>query len=168
MSWWNEALYDTCSLVTLDAVLRDHAEARPHFPAILAVQASLAAGHVRKETAARIAQFARLCCLPPVKELNRILSVGRLPLAFADVDRLIYAAAVYHRHHVITGDGNLAAALAKCHLRAGTLARALKELASKGVLSEPEHEEIVTGLAARKRFSVGSVMLTAAGVDGGR
>jgi hypothetical protein len=168
MSWWNEALYDTCSLVTLDAVLRDHAEARPHFPAVLAVQASLAAGHVRKETAARIAQIARLCCLPPVKELNRILSVGRLPLAFADVDRLIYAAAVYHRHHVITGDGNLTAALAKCHLRAGTLARALKELASKGVLSQPRHDQIVAGLAARNGLVAGSVTLVPTGDEDGR
>lgn len=168
MSWWNEALYDTCSLVTLDAVLQDHAEARPHFPAILAVQASLAAGHVRKETAARIAQFARLCCLPPVKELKRILLTGRLPLGLADVDRLTYAAAVYHRHYVVTGDANLVIALTRANLRAGSLIGVLNELVVTGALSEPEHEEIVAGLAARKRFSVGSVMLTAAGVDGGR
>jgi hypothetical protein len=168
MSWWNEALYDTCSLVTLDAVLRDHAEVRPYFPAVLAVQASLATGHVRKETAAQIAQFARLCSLPPVKELNRILSVGRLPLALADVDRLIYAVAVYHRHHVITGNENLTVALAKCRLRAGTLARALKELASKGVLSQPRHDQIVAALAARNGLMAGSVTLVPDGDEDGR
>src|SRR5947209_6676492 len=167
MSWWNEALYDTCSLVGLDAVLQDHAGVRPHFPAVLAVQASLAAGHVRKETAARIAQFARLCSLPPVKELSRILSLGRLPLALADVDRLVYATAVYHRHPVVTGDGSLAVALAKSRLRAGGLASVLKEMSQDGALSQADYAEIAAGLATRRGLLARGVILTAAGDDGG-
>lgn len=168
MSWWNEALYDGCSLVKLDTVLLGNAGLRPHFPTILALQASFAVGQVREERAARIRRFIRSCSLPPVKELRRILAVGRLPLALADVDRLVYATAVYHQHPVITGDGNLVAALAKSKLRADSIAGVLEELVFEGALSQLEREEIVEGLATRKGHLAGRITLTAAGDDPGR
>lgn len=42
-----------------------------------------------------------------------------MPAAVAEVDRLTYAAAVHHRHRVVTADKNLARLLAKAKLLVG-------------------------------------------------
>ncbi len=40
MSWWSNALYDTCSLITLDKMFLDHPEMEDHFQGIMALEAS--------------------------------------------------------------------------------------------------------------------------------
>ena len=38
MPWWDNALYDTCSLITLDKLLLDRPERAYHFRHVLAIE----------------------------------------------------------------------------------------------------------------------------------
>jgi hypothetical protein len=51
MPWWNNALYDTCSLITLDKMLLDYPEMEQHFQGILTLEASFWTDQLRRDTA---------------------------------------------------------------------------------------------------------------------
>ena len=128
MSMWNDSLFDTCSLVTLGRTLLSLAEARPHFSSVWAIEASLSPSRMRPQTAVLLRTVTRVCRLPPLPDLTRILSASSLPLAVAEVDRLTFAAAVYHRHRVVTADRGLAEALARKSIRTESIEAVLEEL----------------------------------------
>ncbi len=54
MSWWTTAIYDTCSLITLDNLLQEDKAISHYFPEkLLALEVSLAV-EMYKETAERM------------------------------------------------------------------------------------------------------------------
>ena len=54
MTWWKKALYDTCSLITLDKLLLERAALVRHFPkSILALEKSFTVDQLRKDAAPR-------------------------------------------------------------------------------------------------------------------
>jgi hypothetical protein len=66
MPWWDNSLYDTCSLITVDKLLLDHPELAHHFPHVLAIEASFSADQLRETTAQRMRQRVTLSALPTV------------------------------------------------------------------------------------------------------
>ncbi len=56
MPWWDNALYDTCSLITLDKLLLDHPELAHYFRHVVALEASFSADQLREATAQRMRQ----------------------------------------------------------------------------------------------------------------
>ena len=98
MSWWKKALYDTCSLITLDKLLLQRAAIARHFSSsIMALEESFTADQLREETAKRMRTRVTLCPLPTPAQVASLLASAKLPTAFSEVDRLIYATAVHGR-----------------------------------------------------------------------
>jgi hypothetical protein len=112
MSWWKTALYDTCSLITLDKLILERAALAGHFPStILALEESLSADQLREETAQRMRSRVTICGLPTLAELSAIFASAYLSKALARVDTLVYATAVHGRLSVVTADKRLAKAI---------------------------------------------------------
>jgi hypothetical protein len=75
MSWWKTALYDTCSIITLDKLFLERASLARHFPtSIAALEESFTADQLREETAERMRQRVTICPLPPTANLTSILT----------------------------------------------------------------------------------------------
>jgi hypothetical protein len=157
MSWWRTALVDTCSIITLDKLLLERASLAKHFPAsIAALEESFTADQLREETALRMRQRVTICPLPSSAELSSILSSVRLSKALAEVDKLVYAAAVHHQLAVVTADRRLARALRVRGLQVGNMALVLRELVFAKKLTEKSCEKLLVALAARKDFLLGT------------
>ena len=107
MSWWTKALYDTCSLITLDKLLLDRPGLSSQFPkGILALEESLSEGQMEKETALRIQGRVTLSPLPD--ELRAILASAQLSKVLSNIDGLVFATAVKASLAVVTADKRLA------------------------------------------------------------
>jgi rRNA-processing protein FCF1 len=157
MSWWKTALYDTCSINTLDKLLLERAGLARHFPSSTrALEESFIADQLREETAERMRVRVTICLLPSSTELRVVLSSARLSRALSDVDRLVYAAAVHHRLAVVTADKRLAKAVRAKDLQVGNMAVVIRELVVTKKLSERSCEKLLLGLAARKDFLLGT------------
>lgn len=167
MSWWKKALYDTCSIITLDKLLLERASLARHFPtSIAALEESFTADQLREETAERMRQLVTLCPLPPTTELTNIITAASLSKRLAAVDKLIYATAVHHQLAVVTADKRLAKALQEEELQVGNLAIVLRELVEAKKLTRKSCEKLLVGLAARKDFLLGTPTPTWADLQG--
>jgi len=155
MSWWSDALYDTCSLITLDKILLDHVEIAAHFPSILALEKSLSGDQMREDTATRVRGRANIQDLPTVSELATILAAANLPKSLADADQLIYATAVHHKLRVVTGDKGLAKKLRQAKCRVGNVALVLQELVVTKAIAEGACETILNDLVVRSDIILG-------------
>ena len=88
MSWWTTALYDTCSIITLDKLLLERAGISRHFASgFLALDESFTADQMRTETVARMRGRATTQVLPPAAELAELLRMARLPHALDECAR---------------------------------------------------------------------------------
>lgn len=156
MSWWKAALYDTCSLITLDKLLQDRPSLSRRFPKkLLALEVSLSADQMYTDTAERMKEFVELCPLPTPTELANLLSSAGLSKALADVDKLIFATAVHSELAVVTGDKRLAKAVQKRGLEVGNMALILQELVETKKLKSSAVEKMLKGLADRKDYLLG-------------
>jgi predicted nucleic acid-binding protein len=156
MSWWTTALYDTCSIITLDKLLLERPGLSRQFPSgFLALEESYSADQMRAETVARMRGRATPQALPPAPELAELLRKAKLPRALAAVDLLVYATAVHSRLPVVTADKRLARAIAARGLQVGNIALILKQLVVDRHLSEKACERVLQGLAARKDLILG-------------
>jgi len=150
MSWWTTALYDTCSIITLDKLLRDRPSLSRHFPKrVLALERCFSADQMRAETAKRIRGRTEFAPLPPVEELVNVLSCAALPKALCEVDTLVFATAVHCKLAVVTGDKRLAGAVNQRRLRVGNVALILRELVESGKLTSTTGEKLLQELAER-------------------
>lgn len=156
MSWWNNALYDTCSLITIANILLDHDGLSSHFTAFLAIEISFSAEQMRAETRERLQPRLKTCDLPPLAELNRLLSSEKLRGSLATVDRLIYAAAVHHRHPVVTADKDLGKLIAKGKLKVANVSLILKEMALARRVTKIQYNAILASLVHRKDCILGN------------
>jgi hypothetical protein len=156
MSWWKTALFDTCSLITLDKLLQDRPSLSRWFPKkVLALEASLSEDQMYAETAERVKEFVELCPLPTPTELANLLSSAGLSKAFSDVDKLVFATAVDAEFAVVTGDKRLAKAVKKRRLEVGDMALILKELVETKKLKSTAVEKMLQALADRKDYLLG-------------
>src|SRR5262245_3216093 len=122
MSWWKTAIYDTCSLITLDKLLQERRSLSRYFPKkLLALEVSLSADQMYEETAERMSEIVEICEPPPLTELANLLSSSGLPKSLSDVDKLVYATAVHAELAVVTGDIGLAKAVRKRGVDVGNM-----------------------------------------------
>jgi hypothetical protein len=156
MSWWKTAIYDTCSLITLDKLLLERRSLSRYFPKkVLALEVSLSADQMYEETAERIGEHVEICEPPPLTELAGLLSSSGLPKSLSDVDKLVFATAVHSELAVVTGDIRLAKAIRKQGLNVGNLALILQELVQTRKLKSSVVESLLQGLADRKDYLLG-------------
>ncbi|CAN5434235.1 hypothetical protein BH10PLA2_BH10PLA2_30190 [soil metagenome] len=156
MSWWKTALYDTCSLITIDKLLQDRPGLSRWFPKkFLALGVSLSADQMYAETAERMKEIVEYCALPTPTELAGLLSSVRLSKALADVDKLVFATAVHSDLAVVTGDKRLAKAVQQQGLEVGNVAVILLELVATKKLKSSAVEKMLQDLADRKDYLLG-------------
>jgi hypothetical protein len=156
MSWWKKALYDTCSLITLDKLLLERVALTRHFPtSIIALEESFSADQLREETATRMRPRVTLHPLPTPTQLARLLASKKLSKAISQVDRLIYATAVNSQLSVVTGDARLAKAVRSKKIQVGNLALILRELVLTNKLSKTACEKLLLSLASRRDYILG-------------
>ncbi len=156
MSWWKSAIYDTCSLITLDKLLLERRSLSRYFPKkVLALEVSLSADQMYSETADRVREFVEFFPPPPLTELASLLTESDLPKALSNVDKLVFATAVHAELGVVTGDIRLAKSVRKQDLVAGNMALVLQELVHTKKLSSSVVEELLRGLANRKDYLLG-------------
>lgn len=157
MTWWKKALYDTCSLITLDKLLLERAALVRHFPmSILALEKSFSADQLRKDTARRMKARVTIHELPSTAELTGILSSAGLSKALAEVDTLVYATAVHFGLSVVTGDRQLGRAIRDAGLRVADMALILRELVHSRRLAASGCERLLEALADRDDFLLGA------------
>jgi|GEM_PF-2037034 len=156
MSWWNSAIYDTCSLITLDKLLQDRRSLSRYFPKqVLALEVSLSADQMYLATAERMRDLVEICPPPPLTELADLLSSSGLPKSLSDVDKLVFATAVHSELAVVTGDIRLAKAVRKRGLDVGNMALILQDLVRSKKLESSLVEKLLQGLADRKDYLLG-------------
>lgn len=161
MHWWKTAIYDTCSLITLDHLFQEEAAISQHFPGkSLALEASLCADQMYKATAARVQKWVEIIELPPPGALAGILAQASLPKSLADVDQLVYATAVHGGISVVTGDKRLGKAVQKQRLKVGDMAAILKELVQSKDLTKAGAVLLLQKLAIRKDYLLGKPIPT--------
>lgn len=157
MSWWKTALYDTCSLITLDKLLLERAGLAEHFPTtIFALEESFLADQLRDETAQRMRPRVTICPLPPSADLVQHLVSSQLSKSLATIDTLVYATAVHRKFAVVTADKQLAKAVCLKRIKVGNMALILRELVSNKILTVQSCERLLKGLASRKDFLLGT------------
>ncbi len=157
MSWWTRALYDTCSIITLDKLLLERAALVRYFPnRMLALDQTFSGDQLRHETAERIRGNVSIQELPSTSELAAILATAGLPRALASVDTLIYATAVHFGLSVVTGDRQLGRAIRDVGLQVADMAMILRELVHSKKLAASGCERLLKGLANRDDFILGT------------
>jgi len=148
MSWWKTAIYDTCSLITLDKLFQDHPTLSRWFPKeALAIEAGLSADQMYPDTAKRVKRFVSLCELPDPRELASLLSSAGLSKAMSDVDKLVFATAVHLGLPVVTGDKRLAKAIQQRGLLVGNVAMILQQLVKTKKLKASFVTQLLQALA---------------------
>lgn len=154
MSWWDSALFDTCSLITVDKILLDHPDLIAVVPVMSVIEENLISDHLRPETAERICHHCQRIKSPGATELAQILSGVRLSKSISDVDRIVYATAVHCRLCVVTADRALAKAIQARGLIVGNCAMILRDLVLNRVISAKRCEMILADLVRRDDFII--------------
>jgi len=152
VNWWHEALFDTCSLITLDKMRQDHPEIMEHFTTVLAIEPCLSADQMRIDYSTRLRPIIQIVDLPSPSETSQILLNAHLSISLAQVDQLIYAAAIHYKRSVVTADKLLAKALITAGRRVENMALILKELLLNRSIAESVCGAILVDLAKRQDF----------------
>jgi hypothetical protein len=161
MNWWTTALYDTCSLITLDKLLLERPALARFFPKrCLALETSFSANQLREDTVERMRDRVVLQELPSAGDLAAILSSAGLPKALSEVDTLIYATSVHVGLAVVTGDRQLGRAVRDAGFQVGNMAMILRELVHTKRLASSGCERILKALANRSDLLLGTASPT--------
>jgi hypothetical protein len=128
---WKSALYDTYSLVTLDALLQRDPKVAGKLPGMLAVEESFEPRRMRSETADRLRTRTEVLQLPAPTVVAAILQGARLPVTIAEIDALIYVAAIHYEVPVVTGDERFEDVLRIAKVAVNQLAVLLQETARR-------------------------------------
>lgn len=156
MTWWKKALYDTCSLLTLDHLFPDHQFLGKLFPrSIRALEQSFDTSQLRPKTAVRIQARVSLCPLPPASTLQKLISSRRLPCSLAALDKLLFAAAVHNELSVVTASRQLAIVVQKKGLKVGCVATILRECVESKQLSRKSCESVLLAFGGRHNCLLG-------------
>jgi predicted nuclease of predicted toxin-antitoxin system len=152
VNWWDKALFDTCSLITLDKINLDHPEIMKHFETVRVIEPSLSSDNLYLATAERLRKFVHPIELPSVTVIAEILQHAQLSCSIAQVDQLIYAVAIHGSYAVVTADKDLAETMIKKGLHVGNMAIILHELFLDNKLKENQCNTIINDLAKRSDY----------------
>jgi hypothetical protein len=155
MAWWPNALYDTCSLITIDKILQIKPDLESHFVGITALEVSFTVDQLQSSVVSRMQARTRIVELPLTEQLTKILEGVQLSIALAEVDILIYATALSNKLVVVTGDKRLAKALQQQGAKVGNVAMILKSLVSSRKLKRSECISLLVELAKGNEFLLG-------------
>ncbi|QDV39276.1 hypothetical protein [Tautonia plasticadhaerens] len=156
MCWWTNALYDTCSLISLDYLLLEHPGVEPHFCGVRALEASFAAGQMRADAADRIRARATIVALPDPHNLAHIFCRYPPSVALSDMEKLLFAAAIHHETAVVTRDSRLARSIRDASLVVGNIAVILRELVTTEIVARIRCEAILQALVRRSDLMLGT------------
>lgn len=159
MQWWQTALYDTCSLITLDKLLLVQPGMARHFPAtIMALEAAFSLDQLRTDTIERMQPRVTICPMPEPGELDRILAVAEIPKSLSTVDSLVYATLIHARKAVVTADKRLARMIqAKGHT-VGNMAMILRDLVADKAITEAGCVKLLHELAKHNDLIIRGMM----------
>ena len=146
--WWTDALYDTCSVITVDKMLLDDPSLVRFFPSMTTIEPCLATDNLNADVAERMRPHLALAELPGLDDILR-LTAG-LPNSLSETDRVVFATAAHLKRSVVTGDKDLARALQRLKLAVGNIAMIIKELVESALLSTADCDKILAALDARK------------------
>jgi hypothetical protein len=152
VSWWDNALYDTCSLITLDKLLLDHPQLATSFPSVLTVEHCISKDNMRAATATRMRSRVSLQDLPPLADVARILNTAQLSKRISEVDKLIYVTGIHFKITVVTGDVLLAKILVAERIQTGNMALVLKDMVRNGMMSPQACTNVLADLARRNDY----------------
>jgi hypothetical protein len=156
MSWWKTAIYDTCSLITLDKLIQGRPSLTRSLPKkILALEVSFSAEQMLEETSKRMKARTEFFSLPSPTELANLLLTSGLPKTLSDVNKLIYATSVRSEIAVVTRDRGLARAIQQRKLNVGNVGSILRDLVETKKLRSTAAESMLIDLAARKDYLLG-------------
>lgn len=156
MSWWNEAIFDSSALITLDHLLQDHPAIGEHFESVKALEASFTEDKIWPEQTSPLRERLLICELPPAEDFNRALHGAQLPRSLARVDQFVYGVSVCLAIPAVTGDIDLGRQIIAAGQHASNMATILRELTSAHKISERQCEKMLVDLATRKDFIIGT------------
>ena len=153
MSWWKTAIYDTCSLITIDKICSEGVQFENLFPSsLLALEASFSDDGMYQTTAERMRSRVKFVELPPLHDFERILNGASLPLSLSEVDRSLFATCLHTNLPVVTGDRQLAKAITQNGLAVGDVPTILKDLVRARKLSQSGVMALIQKLAKKREF----------------
>jgi len=150
--WWDNVLYDTCSLVSLYEVNSVFPGFAKHFPSILTIEETLDRDRLDPKKGAFFRDRVTLVETPKTESLVETVVKSKLSKSLSKVDAILYATALLTKTKVVTGDARLAKALEKKGLLAGNMTLALRTLVLEGEISESVCADILTDLAEKGEF----------------
>lgn len=148
MSWWKRAICDTCSLLTVHALLSNDSAFQRHFPTtMLALERSFSVDQMCEKTASRIRSRVTIQPLPPNSDLKKLATVQRrLPLKLPEIDLLVLATALHYKLPVLTNCQQTARELRRKRLHAEDIASVLRELATSKRISHRNCQKALIAL----------------------
>lgn len=161
MDWWNQALFDTCSVITLDKLRQEDSQiARDFSVSICVIAATFSEDQLNEDTSARMQPVLTLQEIPTNAELATIYKKFKPSRALSDVDKLVFATAVLNKLAVVTADRQLGKAIAAAGFHVSNMALVLKELVSTKRLSQTHCEKLLVALAKRNDLILGTTTPT--------
>lgn len=157
MNWWMSALYDTCSLISLDELIQLEPAMSSHFQRITVLEASFSKDRMREDRVSRMQPIATIQATPSVSEMAIVLKRVRLSVALSEVDKLIFATADHFDLPVITADKRLARALKLEGRQVANIALILQQLVAKRCLGQRACSTLLKTLALRNEFLLGNL-----------
>jgi|694.fasta_scaffold05056_11 predicted nucleic acid-binding protein len=157
MYWWNQAIFDTCSVITLDKIREIDPEIGNCFPkTIRVIEATFAIDQLRDDTVERMRRVVTVCDIPSSEDLSAIYKKHSLSKSLSDVDKLLFATAVHHGLAVVTADRQLGKAIEAQSLEVTDMATVLRELVTKKRISKSACETLLVELANRRDLILGT------------
>lgn len=148
MKGWHGALFDSCSLITLDKLIQVAPTLERQFPTGLAViNGALEMDRVKPETIVRLKPRIRFVEAVGAAVLSEVLERLKPPLGLSEVDRIVLATAVQNRMAVVTGDKKMALTVRREGGQVWNMALILKEFVQESLVSQTEVERILQELA---------------------
>jgi len=157
MDWWSQAIFDTCSVITLDKIRQIDPKIGKCFPkTIQVIEATFAKDQLREDTVERMRPIVTVCGTPSSKSLLEIFKEHQLSKSLSEVDKLLFATALYHNLSVVTADRQLGKAIKTASLNVADMASVLRELVTNKKISRLACENLLTELAKRKDLILGT------------
>ncbi len=157
MDWWNQAIFDTCSVITLDKIRQIDPKIGKCFPkTIRVIDATFAEDQLREDTVNRMRPVVTVCDTPSSKALLEIYKEHRLSKSLSEVDKLLFATALYHNLSVVTADRQLGKAIKAVSLNVADMATLLRELVQNKKISRSACETLLAELAKRMDLILGT------------
>ena len=157
MDWWNQALFDTCSVITLDKLRQEEPQIARYFSvSIKVIAATFSEDQLNEDTSARMQQVLTLQEIPSNAELAKFHKKFKPSIALSDVDKLVFATAVLNKLAVVTADRQLGKAIVTAGLQVANMALILKELVNTKKLSQTHCEKLLIALALRNDLILGT------------